>query len=365
MGTFAGHVAPGVLLFVYGLLLHLHSVHTHFLLSHPYRRVFLHSPAASKLLTSYTPPSSSRPSRLLLNASLRRIAYASAIVLAAVLIPVEISHWNGSWQAMASPQHATMYGMVLLSATIGLCMDGGLLPETARVAVGPCFWLCGLMFAGHAQHGEYNTAIHVILAYLFYAAGISYLLYAAALSSCRAAAAYFLPLSSSPSSSPSSKPPSSSYSIVLAVLTSLLSLLSRLTSLSVVLCGTWMLHIAFKLFSPFTLPAFLTSPPTSSTHSMDAADHSTPSTPTSPASSLDAETHTLFLTLAWHYLAVVSVALVVEVCLRRSLGEWSGGEANGARHREYERVEKVYQDEAEDEVSEAGDGWKTANAQTG
>ena len=259
---------------------------------------------------------------------------------------------------MASPQHATMYGMVALSAAVGLCMDAGLLAETARVVVGPCFWLCGVMFAGHAQHGEYNTAIHVLLAYLFYAAGTCYILYSAALATCRAAAAYFLSPSQSSlaHSSPSSAQPSPVYSVVLSLLTSSLSLLSRLTSLSLILCGTWMIHIAFKLFSPFSPPSFLaTSSASSSTHSMEADNHSSHSMP-STAPSLDSETHTLFLTLSWHYLSVVSVALVMELLFRRSLGEWGGDTAP----RSYERVEKAYNEDEEDEES-----WKTANIQTG
>ena len=352
MGNFAGHVIPALLFLVYGFLLHLHSIHTYHLLAdpHEYAQALLQSSAALDLLSSSSSSSSSSPSssstttlskpspslvtRALLHRRLRWSAYWAAVLLGVALIPIEMAHWNGSWMAMASPQHATMYGLVVLSAAIGLCMDAELLSPTARVLMAPSFWLTSLMFAGHAQAGEYNRQIHLILAYLVFVAGSFYALYAWALATSTAFAAALLPHSSHTATTAAAQQTGSSAAASNAVSPALLlsflrcstSTLCRLTSTAVCLSGSWMLHIAFKLFSPFTFTP---------SHGASAASTSMPGSHSAGGgggaigmeiehggTSLDAETHTLFLTLSWHFLAVVGITLLVEVAVRYLLGEW-------------------------------------------
>ena len=179
--------------------------------------------------------------------------------MSAVLIPVELSRWDGDWMHMASLQHATMYGMVILCAVTGLCMDSALLPYPARFVVGLCFHLCGSMFSAHAQEGAYNEAVHVLVSQLFFAAGAAYVVYAALLATSHTVTGLALSaaLQSVTGSGGSGKSGTamSSAALVLSLLFSLTSVSARLTSLLVMLSGSWLLHIALTLFSPWARPS--------------------------------------------------------------------------------------------------------------
>jgi len=265
MGSFGGHVIPATLLFVYGFFLSLHSMHTHHLLSHPSLNAYIYPPSASKLLSSHA--------------------------------AIELILWDGMWAHMTSLQHSTMYFLVVLCALIGLGMDTGMLPYTARYIVGLCFWLCGFMFYAHAQEGLFNESIHKMVAYLFWAAGSIYMVYSMLLASCFFSAARF-----------GHGGVTSESHVISPVLLAFTSTFARLTSLFIMLAGSWLFHIAFAMYSPFV---------------QDDIVHP------------DHDAHTLYLELSWHFLAITTVGMFIEAFFRQQTGEW--GQGNTRRQR-YERV---------------------------
>ena len=293
-------VVPATLLFVYGFFLYLHSIHTHYLLSTPSLHPYLHPPSASKLLSSAnaTPPPSGL-SRLLINRRLQNLAYFGAILLAATHATIELVLWDGAWSSMTPLQHSTMYFLVILCAFIGLGMDLNILPYTARYSVGICFWLCGFMFYAHAQQGLYNESIHKMVSMIFWAAGSVYIVYSALLAACYNTAAAAL---NSPSPT-----------LISPVLLSFTSTASRLTSLFVMLAGSWLFHIAFALFSPFAQGDIV------------HPDH---------------DAHTLYLELSWHFLFLTTLALFLEGAFRWQHGDWPRAEERrlGAGRVRYDKV---------------------------
>lgn len=297
MGSFGGHVIPATLLFVYGFFLSLHSMHTHHLLSHPSLNAYIYPPSASKLLSSHAAPHLPALSRLLLNRRVQNIAYVCAILLASTHAAIELILWDGMWAHMTSLQHSTMYFLVVLCALIGLGMDTGMLPYTARYIVGLCFWLCGFMFYAHAQEGLFNESIHKMVAYLFWAAGSIYMVYSMLLASCFFSAARI-----------GHGGVTSESHVISPVLLAFTSTFARLTSLFIMLAGSWLFHIAFAMYSPFV---------------EDDIVHP------------DHDAHTLYLELSWHFLAITTVGMFIEAFFRQQTGEW--GQGNTRRQR-YERV---------------------------
>ena len=297
MGSFGGHVIPATLLFVYGFFLQLHSMHTHHLLSHPSLNAYLFPPSASKLLSSHNAPSLPALSRLLLNRRVQNIAYVCAILLAGTHASIELILWDGMWMHMTSLQHSTMYFLVILCALIGLGMDTGMLPYTVRYVVGICFWLCGFMFYSHAQEGLYNESIHKMVSYLFWAAGSIYIVYSMLLASCFFSAARI-----------GSNGVTSESHVISPVLLAFTSTFARLTSLFIMLAGSWLFHIAFAMYSPFV---------------EDDIVHP------------DHDAHTLYLELSWHFLSITTVGMFIEAFFRQQTGEWGQGRA---RRVKYERV---------------------------
>ena len=298
MGSFGGHVIPATLLFVYGFFLNLHSMHTHHLLSHPALNAYLYPPSASKLLSTHAAPQLPALSRLCLNRRVQNIAYMSAILLASTHAAIELILWDGMWMHMTSLQHSTMYFLVILCALVGLGMDTGMLPYTARFIVGICFWLCGFMFYSHAQEGLYNESIHKMVAYLFWAAGCIYIVYSMLLASCLFSAARIATHGGVTTDSPAINP----------TLIAFTSTFARLTSLFIMLAGSWLFHIAFAMFSPFA-DGDIVHP-----------DH---------------DAHTLYLELSWHFLSITTVGLFIEAFFRQQTGEWGQGHL---KRRRYERV---------------------------
>ena len=312
---------PATLLFVYGFFLYLHSIHTHYLLSSPALLPYLHPPTASKLLATSSPHQPrSLLSRLLINRRLQNIAYLGAILLAGTHATIELVLWDGQWMHMTSLQHSTMYFLVILCAFIGLGMDSGLLPYAARYSVGLCFFLCGFMFYSHAQEGLYNDSIHKMVSYLFWASGSIYLVYSALLASCTTTAAR---LGSSPSTPLHISP----------VLLSFTSMTSRLSSLLIMLSGSWLFHIAFAMFSPF-VDGDIVHP-----------DH---------------DAHTLYLQLSWHFLAISTAALGIEALFRISTGEWTNTQQTA---RALGRAGRVQYLQVNKETSDAG--WKGPHFEVG
>lgn len=333
MGSFGGHVIPATLLFVYGFFLSLHSMHTHHLLSHPTLNAYIYPPSASKLLSSHAAPHLPGLSRLLLNRRVQNIAYVCAILLAATHASIELILWDGMWMHMTPLQHSTMYFLVVLCALIGLGMDTGMLPYTARYIVGICFWLCGFMFYSHAQEGLYNESIHKVrethtditvppstlcqyrrlilselyavcamfnhqmVAYLFWAAGSIYIVYSMLLASCFFSAARI-----------GSAGVTSESHVISPVLLAFTSTFARLTSLFIMLAGSWLFHIAFAMYSPFV---------------EDDIVHP------------DHDAHTLYLELSWHFLTITTIGLFIEAFFRQQTGEWGQGNVRRVR---YERV---------------------------
>ena len=300
MGSFGGHVIPATLLFVYGFFLSLHSMHTHHLLSHPSLNAYIYPPSASKLLSTHAAPNLPSLSKLLLNRRVQNIAYVSAILLAGTHAAIELILWDGMWAHMTSLQHSTMYFLVILCALIGLGMDTGMLPYTARYIVGICFWLCGFMFYSHAQEGVFNDTIHKMVSYLFWAAGTLYIVYSMLLASCFFAAARI-----------GHGGVTSESHVISPALLGFTSTFARLTSLFIMLAGSWLFHIAFAMFSPF-VDGDIIHP--------------------------DSDAHTLYLELSWHFLAITTVAMFIEAYFRQQTGEWGQGNASSRRNTRYERV---------------------------
>ena len=288
---------PATLLFVYGFFLSLHSMHTHHLLSHPHLNAYIYPPSASKLLSSHAAPRLPALSRLLINRRVQNIAYVSAILLAGTHASIELLLWDGLWMHMTSLQHSTMYFLVILCALVGLGMDTGMLPYTARYIVGICFWLCGFMFYSHAQEGLFNESIHKMVAYLFWTAGSIYIVYSMLLASCFFSAARI-----------GSGGVTSEANVISPVLLAFTSTFARLTSLFIMLAGSWLFHIAFAMYSPFV---------------KDDIVHP------------DHDAHTLYLELSWHFLAITTVSMFTEAFFRQQTGEWGQGHVRRLR---YERV---------------------------
>lgn len=288
MGTFLGHIAPGSLLFIYGVCLYIHSIVISALLSHPHTQTLVSPNEFDKkpALTNELP----QLSKLLLNRKIACVAYLCASALAVMAGMVELVKWDWSWHHMTSPQHASMYGLVIMSAIIGLLTASNYLTSHSRWIVSCAFIVTGLMFYGHAQHGVFNTAVHQIVAYLLWAIGAMWLLHNVLTSACEEAVhqSVTTELQEASASVHISNIRRREW-IISPTLASCTVITGRITGFLLILVGTWMYHIAFTLYSPFVDADIVHS------------DH---------------DAHLLYMELSWYILFVAALGTIIEVAIR-------------------------------------------------